>query len=98
MQTSKKKYIKLGAVLDNGKGPFLVLGDTKSNNEKYRFDVQIQVRNSKGEVVTKVVNPLISFFDPRKSKQQEGKEPRQVSEKLRFEAFVVEADSSSETA
>lgn len=83
---AKKKYTKIGAILKGDYGPFMVTGDTKGNPE-YQYEVQIMVKKANGEQLV-LKNPMISLFDPRNAKVEEGKEPRNVSEKLLFEVML----------
>jgi hypothetical protein len=63
---AKNKYTKIGAVIQGEYGPFLVLGNTKSKDEKYNYEVQVMVKKADGTKVV-VKNPLLSLFDPRNS-------------------------------
>lgn len=89
MSTQRKsKWTKVGAVLKGNKGPFAVLGNSKASNAAYNYDVKIQVKNGNGDTVM-VKNPLLTFIDPRKSKNKDGQE-RNIPEKLLQEIFIVE--------
>lgn len=87
-----KKYTKLGVILEGQYGPFMVLGSTKGK-EEYQYEVQVMVKNSKGEKVALAKNPLISLYDPRKRQVEEGKE-RKVPDNLLFEVTLVEDESA----
>lgn len=82
----KKKYTKLGVVWEGEYGPYVRLGESKSKNEQYNFEVQIMVKNSKGEKVALVKNPVLSLFDPRKNEKRAGNVP----EKLKYELMLAE--------
>lgn len=87
---AKKRYTKLGNIWKGEYGPYIRLGDDKSKNPKYNYTVQLRVLDSEGNVVTTVKNPLVSLYDPRKRKVEEGKEPRNVPEALMFEISLGE--------
>lgn len=61
-----KKYVKLGVVLQNDKGPFIILGSKNNNNAHYNYTVQLRVKDADGKVVATVENPLVSMFKPKK--------------------------------
>lgn len=66
----KSKYVKLGAVLKSkdGEGSYIALGDNKAKDEKYRFSVELIVRDAAGNVVAKQTDGFVSVFDPRKNR------------------------------
>lgn len=88
MSTGKKKYTKVGTVLDKGKGPFIVLGNTNAKDPKYKFDTQIRITTSSGEVITKK-NVILSLKDPRKGNKYADKVPEMVQ----YEVLLVEDEA-----
>jgi len=82
------KWQKLGVVLRGDKGPFLILGDLKNKDSKYQYTVELIVKDSKGEVVHTVQNPLISLSDPRSRPGITEEQRARISDKLRYEAIV----------
>lgn len=87
MSTGKKKYTKVGTVLDKGKGPFIVLGNANAKDSKYKFDTQIRVTNGT-EVVTKK-NVILSLKDPRLNNKFADKIPEMV----KYEILLVEDEA-----
>lgn len=74
-----KSYTKIGAVLKNSKGDkFLVLGNSKSKNEKYNFQVDVRVTMADGTKKT-FTNALVGIQDPRR---REGADLSKISDKL----------------
>lgn len=91
MEGQKKKYTKVGAVLKGQKGnSFVVLGNTKSRNEKYNYNVEVRVTDSQGNAVTELRNGILSVFDPRKRPNITEEEAQRIPESVLFELFIVE--------
>lgn len=87
MSQGKKKYTKVGTVLDKGKGPFIVLGNANAKDPKYAFDTQIRI--TKGtEVITKK-NVILSLRDPRLNNKFADKVPEMV----KYEVVLVEDEA-----
>lgn len=59
------KFTKIGAIMEKDGKTFVVLGNTRSTNKKYNFDVEITVKDSEGKVVAKAKNGFLSLKDPR---------------------------------
>lgn len=89
MSKPKKKYTKIGAVLKGQYGPFVVLGNAKSKDAKFNYDVQIMVKNTSGDKLALVKNPILMLKDPRDFLDKDGN-PRQVNEKVMYELSIVE--------
>jgi len=81
-----KKYTKIGSIWQGKYGPVLFTGDEKAQNPDYQFEVQILVKDGKGNKKTVVKNPVLSLKDPREFENRAGKVP----EKLLFEVSIVE--------
>lgn len=96
MEQTKKKWVKVGALLKGQYGDYIRLGQNNSKNPKYNYDVKIMVKNSEGTKVLDVLNGSVKLSDPRKFKNQDGSE-RNIPESLRFE-LLVEDKSGSEQA
>ena len=86
---AKKKYTKIGAVLKGDNGPFIVMGNERAKDAKYNYDVQIMVKDSEGNKITLVKNPLISLRDPRTIVKKDGTNPK-VPEVILFELSIAE--------
>lgn len=85
-----KKYTKIGAVLNMGKGPFVVLGNEKEKNEAYRYNVEVRVTNLKGEKVAYSKNGTLSLFDPRKRKGITEEQAAKVPAVVQWELVLTE--------
>ena len=68
MEKKKNKYVKLGVIRKTEKGPYIILGNSRSKNPKYNYNVRVEVSNAEGEVLARFENKLVSLFDPRNSK------------------------------
>lgn len=90
MEQGKKKYTKVGAVLKGQKGSFVVLGNTKSRNEKYNYNVEIRVTDNSGNVITEQKNGILSVFDPRKRPGISEEDSARIPESVLYELFVIE--------
>lgn len=88
MSQTNKKYIKVGTVMDTGKGPFIVLGNAKATNPKYKYDTSIRVETADGSKVMKK-NAILSLRDPRKNNKFADKVP----EMIQYEIVLVEEGS-----
>jgi len=68
---SKFRYVKLGTVLKNkdGEGQYIALGNAKAKEDKYRFSVEVIVRDAAGKVLAQQTDGFISVFDPRRSRE-----------------------------
>ena len=55
------------------------------------------VKNSKGEKIALVKNPLLSLYDPRNYKNKDGSQ-REVSDKIKYEINIVEDTDSTPQA
>jgi len=86
MSETKKRYIKVGTVLDKGKGPFIVLGNANAKDPKYKFDTQIRVTTGT-DVVTKK-NIILNLKDPRKNNKYADKVPDMVQ----YEIILIEEE------
>lgn len=59
------KYVKVGTIMNGKFGNFVALGNSKANNEKYRFTTELVVTDSSGKVLGKTTNGLLMVQDPR---------------------------------
>lgn len=91
-QGNKKKYTKVGAVLKGTKGDntFIVLGNTKSRNEKYNYNVEVRVTDNQGNVITQQKNGILSVFDPRKRPGLSEEDAKKIPDSVLFELFIIE--------
>lgn len=86
MSEKKYKNTQIGTMWKGPNGrQFIKLGDVNNPKEKYRFEVQILVKNSQGEKVAVLKNPYINLYDPRNNEKRQN-----VPEKLMFELSVSE--------
>jgi len=62
-----KRFVKVGNVMKrkDGTGVFIALGNSKAKNEKYRYSVELTVRDFSGKVVGTTTDGLLSITDPR---------------------------------
>jgi len=72
----KKKYVKVGAVLEGQYGLFGVLGNTKAKDSKYNYDVKIQVKDAQGTKTVDLVNARLILRDPREKNKFASKIPK----------------------
>lgn len=94
MSKKNKTYTKIGTVLEGQYGPYIILGSSKNKDPKYDFEVQVLVKNAKGEKVKLVKNPLLSLYDPRNRTDKDGN-PRKVPDSVKFEVSIVTEDGPS---
>lgn len=67
---SEKKYVQVGRLLKSKAGnEYISLGSEGNKNEKYDFEVQVMVKNAKGEKVALLKNPALFFSDPRRERE-----------------------------
>lgn len=67
---SEKKYVKIGEVRKSKKGNnYIQIGSENPKKPEYNIEVQIMVKNAKGEKVALVKNPVVFFNDPRRPKE-----------------------------
>ncbi len=83
----KKKYTNLGVVWKGEYGPYITFGKTNSKDEQYNFEVQLMVKNSKGEKVALVKNPIVSLYDPRNNQKRD---TSKLPESLLYEVTLKE--------
>lgn len=70
MSEKKSIYVKVGEVRRSKKGNnYISLGSENPKKPEYNFEVQVMVKNSKGEKVALVKNPTLFFNDPRQPKK-----------------------------
>jgi hypothetical protein len=92
MSEKKKSSLqKVGAVLKNEKGSFIVLGNNRANKPEYNYDVEVRVTNGLGEVVAYQKNGIVNVFDPRKRPSITDEQRDRLPESLLFELFVPTA-------
>jgi hypothetical protein len=84
-----KKYVKIGAVLDTGKGPFIVLGNSKSTDPKYVSTVNLQVLDGNGEVLVEGTNGAVSLFDPRRRPGISEEQAAKIPDTVVYELVIV---------
>lgn len=84
-----KQYIKLGAVLEGDKGPFIVLGNSKATDPKYNSTVALTVTDGDGNVLVEGNNGLISLFDPRKRPGITEEQANKIPAKVLYELVIV---------
>lgn len=87
-EQNNKKYIKVGTVMDTGKGPFIVLGNSKATNPKYKYDTAVRVTTGDGTTHTKK-NAILTLKDPRKNNKFADKVPSMIQ----YEIILVEEGS-----
>ncbi len=90
---SNKKYVDLGVVWDGQYGPYLSFGRSNAKDEKYNFEVQILVKDSKGNKITVVKNPRVSLRDPRRNEKRDASK---IPEKLLYEVTLVQDEENVE--
>lgn len=91
-EKKKKKYTKIGAVLQGKYGPFLVTGNTKSTKPEYNYDVLVRVQESvmvdgKPVVKTQVKNAILTLQDPRNRKDAD---LNKIPDTLLYDVSIVE--------
>jgi len=89
MSENKKVYVKLGAVLQGAKGPFIVLGNSKADKPQYNSTVDIKVTDGDGKVLVEGSNGLISLFDPRTRPGITEEQAAKISPSVLFELVIV---------
>ena len=68
--SENSKFVKVGELRKSHKGTeYIMLGSSNPKKPEYDFEVQVMVKNSKGEKVALVKNPQLYFFDPRTPKR-----------------------------
>jgi hypothetical protein len=74
-----KKYIKIGTLMRNTKsgGLYVILGNEKATNEKYKFTTKVRVERP-GLDPVQISNGLISVLDPRKNPNNKREVPESV--------------------
>lgn len=70
--------------MDKGKGPFIILGNSKAKDARYAFDTDIRVKQ--GEKVTTKRNPFLTLRDPRKG----SKDPSKIPDMIQYEIILVD--------
>jgi len=64
------QFLKVGEVRKSKKGTkYLQLGSENSKKPEYNFEVQVLVKDAKGNKIAVVKNPALFFNDPRRPKQ-----------------------------
>jgi hypothetical protein len=67
---SETKFVQVGRIMRSKAGKeYISLGSENNKKEEYNFEVQLMVKNSKGEKVALVKNPAIFLNDPRRPKE-----------------------------
>jgi hypothetical protein len=68
--SEKSKFVKVGELRKSKAGnEYIMLGSENSQKPEYNFEVQVMVKNSKGEKVALVKNPRLFFNNPRRPKE-----------------------------
>ena len=88
-EDKKTKWQKVGAVLKGAKNNYLVLGNTKAQDNKYNYNVELTVTDMDGKVIVKTKNGLVSAFNPRTSQYAS---QNNIPENLIAELFVPKGE------
>lgn len=88
-EQKKKKYTKVGTVLDGKWGKFITLGDEKNPKADYKFDVQIRVTKADGTIV-QVKNGSLKMMDPRKRPGITEEQAAKIPESIVSELFITQ--------
>lgn len=89
MSQGKSVYTKLGSVMQNDKGHYVVLGDSRNKNPQYNFTVEYRVLNNEGQVVAEGANGFLSLFDPRKRPGITEEQAARIPESVVYELFQI---------
>jgi hypothetical protein len=86
-----KRFIKVGNVMKkrDGSGVFITLGNSKAKNEKYRYSVELTVRDSTGKVVGTSRDCLLSISDPRSRPGITEEESARIPDSIKNELTLV---------
>lgn len=90
MAKSKKKYTKIGAVIQGQYGEFVSLGNEKSTDLRYKTTVQIRVTDGEGKVVTQVKNGTLALIDPRTNPNLTDEQKAKIPASVLKELTIVE--------
>lgn len=85
----KKKYTKVGSVMDGQYGKFISLGNDRSKDPKYNYTVQIRVTDGEGKIVQSK-NGRLSMMDPRKRPGITEDQASKIPESLVSELFIIQ--------
>lgn len=72
MAENNGKFIKIGELRKSKKGKqYIALGSENPDPQKtkYNFEVQLLVKDAKGDKVAVVKNPTLFFADPRRERE-----------------------------
>jgi hypothetical protein len=66
MTEKKNKFVRVGTVMKSkqGEGSYVVLGNPKAKDDRYRLSVELTVKDASGKVIATQTDGFLSVFDP----------------------------------
>lgn len=87
-----RRYVKIGTVMENEKGSYVILGDNRNPKEEYNYSVELRVLDSEGKVVHEMTNGFLSVFDPRNRPGISDEQRERIPAKLLYELVAVKPE------